>query len=331
MKKIVAIALITVILLLSVSCNKTKEEYSEYSFMAMDTIINIKLYAKDIDAKVIFDKCEVLVHELESILSSHDTESQISKFNNSESGIENPDLPIRNIVEFALDINSKIGGDFDITAAPLLFMWQDNAEYNQLPSAEMIKDNKAHIGYDKIALTENKLSKTDPLCGIDLGGIGKGYALSKLKQLIIDEGIKHALINFGGNVAVIGSKPDSTAYVIGIKNPLDTSSSICYVSMVDSTVAVSGVYERYVTIGGEKYHHIIDPSTGYPADSGLLSVAVVCGDSTLADTLSTAFLVMGKDRAMNIYNEKIFEFEAIFVDSNGSLTLTKGLENKVTY
>jgi len=331
MKKISAILMLFVILFSFVSCNNTSEEYSEYSFMAMDTLINIRLYLNEKDAEPLFEKCENLVSDIEGIISSHDTESEIYKFNTSQTGIDNISEQTKTIIEFALEVNDKIGDDFDITAAPLFFMWQSCAELNQLPTAELINQTKSHIGYDKISISENSLLKSDPLCEVDLGGIGKGYALDKLKQLLVNEGIENALINFGGNITVIGAKPDKSNFKIGIKDPVDNSKSTCYIPLNNSTVAVSGVYERYVTINGVKYHHIIDPKTGYPADSGLLSVAVVCDDSTLADTLSTALLIMGKDKALALYEKQTYKFEAIFINTDNEVSVTKGLENIIIY
>lgn len=329
MRRVIAIVLIIITMMSITSCYKGDLGYSEYSFMAMDTIINIKIYLKENEAKPFFEKSEALVREFEAVLNSHDEDSQVHKFNESETGIDNPSSAVRDIVEFSLNINEKIGGDFDITAAPLFFMWQNYANLNQLPTEEVIAQNLSHVGYDKIALTDKALSKSDPLCKIDLGGIGKGYALGKVKQMLIDGGVDHALINFGGNIAVIGAKTDNTAYKIGIKDPENPNKSACYIDMIDSTIAVSGTYERYVTIQGEKYHHIIDPKTGYPSDSGLASVAVISKNSTLADALSTAFLVMGKEKTESIYGEHIFDFEAVFIDNEGNITYTEGLNNQL--
>jgi len=126
---------------------------------------------------------------------------------------------------------------------------------------------------------------------------------------------------------VVGKKPDGNAFRVAVKNPIDGNDYAKVLDMSSGEVlSVSGDYERYFTIGGEKYHHIIDPETGYPANSGLCSVAVICVDGALADALSTGLFVMGEERARALYASEVFDFEAIFITSDGVVSTTDGLK-----
>ena len=140
--------------------------------------------------------------------------------------------------------------------------------------------------------------------------------------------LRGGLITFGSNVTVFGSKSDGQAFRIGLRDPQNANASVGTLLLPDRQVlSVSGDYERFVTVQGEKYHHILDPQSGYPADTGLSSVAVIAADGVLADALSTALFVMGKDRALEFYRADLYEFEAILIDSNGTLTVTDGLSD----
>ena len=135
------------------------------------------------------------------------------------------------------------------------------------------------------------------------------------------------MISFGSNVAVVGKKPEGDAFRVAVKNPIDGHDYAKVLEMSEGQVlSVSGDYERYYTIDGEKYHHIIDPQTGYPAKNGLCSVAVICEDGALADALSTALFVMGETKSRELYASGAYDFEAIFITSYGIVSTTDGLK-----
>lgn len=166
---------------------------------------------------------------------------------------------------------------------------------------------------------------------MDLGGIGKGAAISKLIEYLKTTDIPGGVVSFGSNVAVFGEKRDGSDYRIALRDPFKEGEYAGVLTLsADDVLSVSGDYERYYTINGEKYHHILDPKTGYPAQSGLSSVAVVCSDGALADALSTALFVMGEDAAQELYSAKVFDFEAIFIATDGTLTQTDGMKTIFT-
>lgn len=162
---------------------------------------------------------------------------------------------------------------------------------------------------------------------LDFGGIGKGYASQRVTELMRGYDIDASVINLGGNVQTFGRKPDKSDWKIAVKNPGDTSSYIGVLSVMDKAVVTSGGYERFFEKDGVSYHHIIDPRTGRPANSGLLSVTVVCGDGTLADGLSTALYVLGMEKAVDLWRSHSNEFDMILVDGSKKQYVTDGISD----
>ena len=162
---------------------------------------------------------------------------------------------------------------------------------------------------------------------IDFGGIAKGYTSSRIMDIYKDNGITSGLVNLGGNVQALGTKTDGTKWKIAVQSPDDTEDYLGILSVQDKAVITSGGYERYFEQDGVTYHHIIDPKTGYPAESGLVSVTIVSEDGTLADGLSTSLFIMGKEKAADFWREHKDDFDAILMSDDGTLYVTEGLEN----
>ena len=197
-----------------------------------------------------------------------------------------------------------------------------------MPSDLALSDALMAVGYQKLTLQDGRLSCSESDVRIDLGGIGKGAAIGLLLEHLEKSGADGGVISFGSNVAVFGEKPSGDPFRIAIRDPKYGSATVGTLLLKPGQIlSVSGDYERYVTIGGERYHHILDPKTGYPADTGLSSVAVITSDGALADALSTALFVMGEDAAMELYRNESFDFEAIFIGSDGALHCTEGLSD----
>ena len=162
---------------------------------------------------------------------------------------------------------------------------------------------------------------------IDFGGIAKGYTSSRIMDIYKDNGITSGLVNLGGNVQALGTKTDGTKWKIAVQSPDDTEDYLGILSVQDKAVITSGGYERYFEQDGVTYHHIIDPKTGYPAESGLVSVTIVSDDGTLADGLSTSLFIMGEEKAADFWREHKDDFDAILMSDDGTLYVTEGLEN----
>ena len=165
---------------------------------------------------------------------------------------------------------------------------------------------------------------------VDLGGIAKGYASDKLAELLKKKGVKSAWLSLGGNVCAIGTKPDGSPWRSAVQNPADENDYVGVVEISDACAVTSGGYQRYFEENGKKYHHIIDPATGKPAESGLTSVTIICKDGTKADALSTALYVMGLDDALAYWKTQD-DFEVILVTEEGEVVATEGLKDSFTF
>jgi len=161
---------------------------------------------------------------------------------------------------------------------------------------------------------------------IDLGSVAKGYAGQLAAQMLREHGVQSALLNLGGNVQTVGTKPDGSPWQIGIKDP-QGEDAMMVLSVEDQAVVTSGGYERYFEQDGQTYWHIMDPSTGHPADSGLLSVTIVGKQGIICDGLSTSLFVMGLEKAADLWAQS-GDFEAVFVTASGEVYITEGLQDR---
>ena len=320
-----AILLFSILLTLSACSNET---YDETHIFAMDTVISIKI-AKDSANRGYFEKCRQIIEEVEQRFSKTVDTSEVTSFNQSKTGLSSPSDELISLIEPALNISAQTGGAFDITVEPLVSLWDITGENPAVPAQDEIASLLQHVGYEKITLTDTALNKAETGVQIDLGGIAKGYALGEIVSYLSGQGVAYGTVSFGGNIGVIGTKPDGSRWNIGIKDPESTQGQIGAVSIETGYIAVSGDYERYFEYNGKRYHHILDPKTGYPADTGIHSAAVICQDPVLADALSTALFVMGIDKAMQFYTDGLYKFEAVFVTENGILC-TDGIKEYFT-
>ncbi len=327
MKKLAFCLAILFCLLPCLSGCKREKAHSN-SFLLMDTVITVTLYTHDATlAGEIFSKCEEILSELDRLWSRHLFESEVARFNASQEGEIFLDSRTESLICTALEVSQKTEGAFDITVAPLSDLWERCGERGSLPSAEELADAMSLCGSEKLFWKEGRLCKSDPDTKIDLGGIGKGGAIGHLMSYLKTCDVSGGLVSFGSNVAVFGKKPNGEPFRIALRDPENAQKSVGTLLLpAGKILSVSGDYERYVTIGGEQYHHILDMKTGYPTNSGLSGVAVICDDGALADALSTALLAMGRDSAMAFYESGIYDFEAVLISSEGELTVTEGLD-----
>lgn len=303
--------------------------YVESSFVAMDTIINIKVAEGEYDENAIISECEAMLSDIESIISATVEGSETSIANTDIDMLLDASPVFIEILQIALSCSELTEGTFDITVGSLKKLWEKCSAESREPTEDEIKTALENVGYDKLTLKENSLYKDFKETKLDFGAIGKGYAAERITDMLKDRDVSGAILSLGGNVALVGSKQNGKPYKVGVKDPENTNDVVGYLSLDGGFVSVSGDYERYIEIGEKRYNHIIDPRTGYPADSGLHSVSVISEDGTLADVLSTALFVMGKDAAIEFYNSGVCDFEAVFVTDDG-VFVTDGLEGRYT-
>lgn len=303
--------------------NSDENKKVSKDIFAMDTYMTVTAYGKNAENGV--NKAVDEINRLETVLSAEKQESDIYKLNETGSGTLSTDT--KDIVSKALEINKTTNGAFDISIYPLMVKWGFTTQKYNVPSKNEISKLLKNVDSSKIIFDEKSGNiKLKENMKIDLGGIAKGYTSSRVMQVFKECGVTSGLVSLGGNVQALGTKTDGTAWQIAIENPDKSSDYIGVVSVKDKAVITSGGYERYFEKNGKTYHHILDPETGYPAESGLKSVTIVSDDGTLADALSTSLFVMGKEKALDYWREHKNEFDTVLVEDNGDITITGGLE-----
>ena len=311
------------IAMLTACQNSDENKKVSKDIFAMDTYMTVTAYGKNAENGV--NKAVDEINRLETVLSAEKQESDIYKLNETGSGTLSTDT--KNIVSKALEINKTTNGAFDISIYPLMVKWGFTTQKYNVPSKNEISKLLKDVDSSKIIFDEKSGNiKLKENMKIDLGGIAKGYTSNRVMQIFKECGVKSGLVSLGGNVQALGTKTDGTAWQIAIENPDKSSDYIGVVSVKDKAVITSGGYERYFEKNGKTYHHILDPETGYPVESGLKSVTIVSDDGTLADALSTSLFVMGKEKALDYWREHKNEFDTVLVEDNGDITITGGLE-----
>ncbi len=301
--------------------------WSQFTHPAMGTVMSHKLFGSHTD------ECQTAVVEetdhLEILLSCFLPDSDISRINRySGQGKATIAPETLEILVETLNFSQISSGCYDPTIGPLVTLWKDSRITGCPPDRQEIGRVLCLVNHNDLVL--------DPITGsaalkrkgqsIDLGGIGKGYAADRILEIFREYGISSAYSNLGGNVITLGSKPDGSAWRIGIQHPRQPDQLIGSVGVVDRTVVTSGDYQRFFTDNqGKRHHHILNPSTGYPAESGLSSVTVISNCSVTADALSTILFIAGLENGLSLLH-KYPGNEAVFVTENLQVYVTSGLE-----
>lgn len=293
----------------------------------MSTVMMHKAFGKHAEESLRAVRDEAI--RLEMLLSRFIPGSEISIINDS-AGIKSEKLSADTyeLLTQAIEFSRCSEGLFDITIGPLIDLWKGCKGTLEPPEDWMIRRALSLVDYTCLLLDPCKKAAGLKNTGqsIDLGGIGKGYAGDKFLEIFKKYGIASAYTNIGGNVAVLGTKPDGSPWRVGIQNPRQKDSLIGLVSVVDKAVVTSGDYQRYfIGSNGNRYHHILDPSTGYPAESCLISATVVSHSSMAADALSTILFIAGKRKGLEILRQ-FPGAEAILVDTDLRVYITGGLK-----
>ena len=310
MKNVLRLLLICILSCLLSGCNfKTQEPISKTGFY-FDTVISITIY--DSNDETLLEQCFTYCEELENLLSRTIPTSDISRINSAAGAPVTVSDTTIELLKQGIYYGQLTDGAFDITVAPLSDVWNFKENTGILPTEHAITEALSHVSYKTIQINGNTVTLTDPETAIDLGGIAKGYIADVLKEFLKSKGVKSALIDLGGNILTLGTKPDGTAFQIGIKKPFDTKEVITSVSASDLSVVTSGSYERYFEVDGVKYHHILDTENGYPASTGLLSVTILSEKSIDGDALSTSCFALGLEKGRTLI-DALDGIDAIFI------------------
>lgn len=302
-----------------------ESNYIEREFEALGTYNYIRIY--DSESEDLLEQAVSRVMDINNLMSAFRPGSDIDRINHN-AGIKATPVSeeIIHLLTIARRFSESSGGAFDITVRPLVQLWGIGKKGDYLPTREEIEEAKRLIHYEDVIIDYPNSTVYLQKVGqaIDLGGIAKGYAADEVRRVLTEGGIQSAIINLGGNVITIGLRPDKTLWRVGIQNPKEvTGTYLGMVSIENKTIVTSGVNERYFIKDGIRYHHILDPRTGAPARSGLLSVTVVGESSVIADALTTALFVLGMEQGKDVL--KASGAEAIFVTDAGKVFTTKGL------
>ena len=312
---------------LSKASDLEKSEASESEIFALDTAITLKVYGSK--RVVVLKKLEDKINELDEMLSTGKETSEVSRLNRSGVAVLSP--TVANLVKRSLDIYKKTDGLFDITIYPLMELWGFPTKNYKVPSEKEIEEKLKLVGSDKIDFNEEtrKISFKNKGMEIDFGGIGKGYITDELVKILTDEKVESAIINLGGNVFGFRKKPDGSLWNIAIRDPNEPDKYMAAIRLEDSAVITSGGYERYFEENGIIYHHILDPRTGKPSESGLKSVSIISKDGTLADALSTSLFIMGEEKAIGYWKENGNDFDILLMTKDNRLLVSAGIKDKI--
>lgn len=294
-------------------------------FFAMDTYMEVDAYGDNGEKAVA--KAEKEVNKLDSILSTGKSTSEISKLNKNKKQVVSADT--MSLIKESVKISKETNSAFNPTIYPLMELWGFTTKNYYVPKDNEIKPllNYMDINNIKIDESKNEVSFKDSNMKIDLGAIAKGYTSSKIIDIFKENNIKSGMVTLGGNVQVLGKKPDGSLWKVGIQNPIGEDEYLGVLQTSDKAVITSGGYERNFTKNGKIYHHILDPSNGYPANNGLTSVTIISSDGTLADALSTSLFVMGKDKAIDFYKKSNYNFDFILYSSDNKLIISDGIKD----
>lgn len=291
-----------------------KNENISKSTFLLNTYISITLYS---DNEALANQCIDECRKYEKIFSRTDPDSELYALNEKDSMEVSPEL--LEVLTEALNYCKLSDGAFDITMGGVSDLYSFTSDNPKVPTDSELIEALSHTGYETIKIEGNTVTLEDPKTIVDLGAIAKGYIADKLAEFILLNGEESALIDLGGNIMCVGSKPDGSDFKIGLQYPFEeTTKSIGTVNVSDRSVVTSGIYERCFESDGVFYHHILNPKTGKPYDNELLAVSIISGSSTEADALSTTTFALGLEKGLDLINS-ISGAEAIFVDKNYKL------------
>lgn len=347
MKRLISVLLIiTVIMTVLASCGKKtetaeKQKFSETFIDYFDTVSTVVGFA-DTQAEfdAVADEIETLLKEYHELYDIYNTYSGVNNICtvNKKAGVEPVvvDKKIIDLLDYSKEIFEKTKSYTDITKGALFKLWhdaRDTASYNPeeayIPSEDKIEAAMEKCGFDKIIIDRDKSTVFINEKGIrlDVGAIAKGYATEMIAQHLEEKGITGYALNFGGNIRVVGDKPNGEKWTASVANPENQGNSVLTIEILKTSVVTSGSYQRYFELDGERYHHIIDPFSGYPKND-FVSITVVSQSSAAADAFSTALFSMNIEMGLSVVNSTP-ELEAVWITADGEIIYSDGFEDFV--
>jgi thiamine biosynthesis lipoprotein len=314
------------------SCTSQKEKVYRKSSILMDTVVTITVGSDSkIHAEDAIDKAFSEIEKLGKLFDFYSSESEVSLINKNAGISEQKVSPeVLEILDRALFISEKTGGAFDVTIGPVITLYDFYKKIK--PEENDIKRNLPLVNYRELIIDKNKstvfLSKKGML--VDLGGIAKGYAADKAVETLKRNGIHSGIVSVAGDIKCFGLKPDGKPWKIGIRNPRAEGPEdiMATVNLSDMAISTSGDYERYFILNGKRYHHLVSPKTGHPAEE-CRSVTVMAKKGVLADAFATGVFILGPERGLKVLEKA--GFDGVIVDKGGKIYLTPDIKSKIEF
>ena len=325
----------------------TGNEPISISSIKLNTAVQITIY--DSQDKALLDDCLALCDKYELVFSRTNEKSELYKLNhrkNTSDKDPNADgqttpYPVSgtadtwhisedlaSLLSQGLSITRESDGAFDIAIAPLTSLWDFTAEDPKVPDDAAIQKALPLCSSDGVTIDGQDITLPSDDIQFDVGAIAKGYIADRLKDFLVKKGVNSAIINLGGNVLCIGSKPDGTPFKVGIQKPFaDRNETEAVMDITGKSVVSSGIYERCFKQGGKLYHHILNPQTGYPYDNGLISVTIISDQSVDGDALSTTCFALGLEDGLKFAEKK--GVQAVFITEDYELHYTDGFQDEI--
>lgn len=326
--------LVATMIITQTACSSEIKPVSKDNYF-LDTTCNITVYATDEDesldnevANTAIDAAYDYCAKLDKMLSRTTEASDISKINGASGEWTEVQKETLDLIERGIEYSKLSNGKFDITVGGITEQWDFHAENPTVPDRDKLAKAAKHIGYQAVEIDGNKVRLTDSESKIDLGGIAKGYIGDRLVETLEENGVTSAIVNLGGNIICLGTKPGADGFTIGVEAPFsDRTEIVGSTEVANKTLVTSGVYERLFEIDGTIYHHILDTETGWPAETDLNSVTLVAdkGHSVDCDAMSTICLIKGYEAARAFIDEQD-GIEAVFILKDGNIQVTDGLK-----
>ncbi len=316
--------------MLLTGCIKDKELVTNSTYM-LGTFLQVSIWTEEqAKGEEIIANCFRRIQEIEKKMSVNIESSEVSEINRN-AGIK--EIEVSSDTAFVLrkakEYASLTKGEYNPAIGTLVKLWGIGTDRERVPEKNEIDEVIQYVNYKDIEIQEgNKVKLAREGMYIDLGGIAKGYAADEVLMILKESGIQHAIINLGGNIYALGKKSDGSDWKVGIQDPYEpTGTHMGVVEITDKTVVSSGNYERYFMKGDIRYHHIIDPKTGYPADNGIISATIISNSSIDADALSTGTYVLGLEKGMELI-ENINGVECIIITEDKGVYLSSGMKGQ---
>lgn len=314
-------------------CSPAEAGPRQESRFLMDTTVTVSVFDQisPEEAEQVFAAVFAEMERVEGLLSAHEPDSDIARINRGAGEMVTVAPETFRVLQVALDFSRVSGGAFDITIGPLRDYWNEvEQQHRELPEAPEVAPLQALVDYRQVELDEDGpgVRLENEHMALDLGGVAKGYAVDRAAEVLRQQGLESAMVDAGGDIALIGSRPGGEDYRIGVQHPRGENDVAAVLEASDTMIMTSGDYQRYIEVEGERFHHIIDPDTGYPARSGVISATVVGDEALEVDMMATALVVLGWERGRQLVTEQD-HLQALLLMEDQERWVSPGLEEAV--